>query len=298
MPDEIVPSSPPDPPETMAPTDMGPPEAGPTGVEGIADTRSVVVPDMGRVLSAELIGTAVLVLCGPGAAILVPGFEGKQILVSFSFGFALLAMAYVIGPVSGCHINPAVTFGMLLARKVSVRQAVFSWVGQVIGAIAGAAIIWGIARGAAGFQRGGFASNGWDRPFVDGGPVYGLGSVIVVEVVFTALLVFVVLATTGKRFSIGFGGLVAGLTLALIHLVTIPIDNTSVNPARSLATALFADTSPNALGQLWAFIVFPMVGAVVGLVAWLLVDDSQLEDTRLDTDFLRSTRDAADRVID
>ncbi|MDQ3469302.1 MAG: aquaporin [Actinomycetota bacterium] len=265
---------------------------------GIADTRSVVIPDHGRILSAELVGTAVLVMCGPGAAILVPGFPGKQILVAFAFGFALLAMVYVISPVSGCHINPAVTLAMLMTNKVTVRHAVHAWIGQIVGGIFGAAIIYGIATGADGFDRGGFASNGWDRSFTADGPIYGLGSVIVVEVVFTALLVFVVLATSTRKFAPGFGGLVAGLTLTLIHLVTIPIDNTSVNPARSLATALFADAEPNALGQLWAFIVFPLLGAVVGVVVWLMIDESRLEDTMLDTDFLRMARDRADDLVD
>lgn len=265
---------------------------------GIADTRSVVIPDYGSILSAELIGTAVLVLCGPGAAILVPDFAGKLILVSLSFGLALLAMAYAIGSVSGCHINPAVTLGMLLANKVNVRHAVYAWIGQIVGGIFGAAVIYGIASGADGYERGGFASNGWDRPFTGDGPIYGLGSTIVVEIVFTALLVFVVLSTTTRKFVPGFGGLVAGLTLTLIHLVTIPIDNTSVNPARSLATAIFADADPNALGQLWAFILFPMIGAVLGVFVWLMVDDSRLEETRLDTDFLRATRDSVDDIVD
>ncbi|MFV0309381.1 MAG: aquaporin [Desertimonas sp.] len=263
----------------------------------IADTSGVRF-DFGRILAAELVGTAVLVLCGPGSAILVPGFPGKQILVAFAFGLALMSMAYVIGPVSGCHINPAVTLGMVIARKVSHRHAAYAMVGQLIGGIGAAAVIWGIASGRGGYERGGFASNGWDRPFTDAGHIYGLGSVIIVEVVFTALLVFVVLATTGSRFPAGFGGLVAGLTLTLIHLVTIPIDNTSVNPVRSLATAIFADSDPNALGQVWAFILFPLIGAVIGVVVWLLVDESSLEDTMLDTDFLRAARDAADDLVE
>lgn len=281
-----------DPADTAVPVDPA------AAAVGIADTRSVVVPDYGRIFGAELVGTAVLVLCGPGSAILVPDFPGKLILVSLSFGLALLAMAYAIGSVSGCHVNPAVTLGMLLANKVNTRHAVAAWIGQVLGGIGGAAVIYGIASGTDGYERGGFASNGWDRPFTADGPVYGLGSTIVVEVVFTALLVFVVLSTTTRKFVPGFGGLVAGLTLALIHLVTIPIDNTSVNPARSLATAIFADADPNALGQLWAFIVFPLIGAVVGVFVWLMVDDSRLEETRLDTDFLRASRDTVDGVVD
>ena len=118
------------------------------------------------------------------------------------------------------------------------------------------------------------------------------------EIVFTALLVFVVLSTTGRRFAPGFGGLAAGITLALIHLVTIPVDNTSVNPARSIATAIFADTSPSAISQLWVFIIFPLIGAVVGVFVWLLVDEATLESTMLDTDMLRRTRDTIDDAVD
>jgi aquaporin Z len=262
----------------------------PTVGAGIADTRGVI-QSYSPIVAAEFVGTAVLVMAGPGAAILSP--ELGHLGVALSFGFALLIMAYVIGPISGCHINPAVTLGMLLARKIRPRQAVFSWIAQVLGGVFGAAVIYGIASGRDGWERGGFASNGWDR---DG--FSGLGSTIVVEIVFTALLVFVVLSTTGRRFAPGFGGLAAGLTLTVIHLVTIPVDNTSVNPARSIATAIFGDASPNALGQLWAFIVFPLIGAVVGVFVWLLVDEATLEATMLDTDALRATRDVLDDAID
>ena len=125
-----------------------------------------------------------------------------------------------------------------------------------------------------------------------------MGAAIVVEIVFTALFVFIVLSTTGRRFAPGFGGLTAGITLAVIHMATIPVDNTSVNPARSLATALFADTSPSALSQLWVFIIFPLIGSVVGVFVWLLVDEATLESTMLDTDFLRTTRDTLDDATD
>jgi aquaporin Z len=234
----------------------------------------------------------VLVLCGPGAAILA-GDAINTLGIALAFGFALLVMAYVIGPVSGCHINPAVTLGMLIAKKITTQHAVYAWVAQVLGGVFGAAIIYGIASGREGWERGTFASNGWDR---DG--LSGLGAAIIVEIVFTALFVFVVLTTTGRRFAPGFGGLVAGITLALIHLATIQVDNTSVNPARSLATAIFADTSPSALGQLWVFIIFPLIGALVGVFVWLLVDEATLESTMLDTDFLRQTRDTVDDAVD
>ncbi len=243
----------------------------------------------GRILAAELVGTLVLMLGGPGVAILLPATgllpEGdastavgliRILMIALGFGLSLLIMAYVIGPISGCHINPAVTLGMLLARKVDLTRAVYMWIGQVVGAIGGAAIIFGIASGKDGFERGQFAANLWS------GPYFGLGSAIVVEVLLTGLLVLVVLFTTTKKFTPGMGGLVIGLTLTLIHLISIPVDNTSVNPARSLATALFADTSTEALQQLWAFILFPLIGGVLGVVIWLMLDDARLEDTELD----------------
>jgi aquaporin Z len=250
--------------------------------------RSMEPRNNGRILAAELVGTLVLMLGGPGVAILLPTLgllpDGdastgagllKILIIALGFGLSLLIMAYVIGPISGCHINPAVTLGMFLARKVDLTQAVYSWIGQVVGAISGAAIIYGIASGRDGFQRGQFAANLWS------GKYYGLGSAIVVEVVLTGLLVMVVLFTTTKKFAPGMGGLVIGFTLTLIHLISIPVDNTSVNPARSLATALFADGHTDALQQLWAFILFPMIGGVVGVVVWLMLDDARLEDTDL-----------------
>ncbi|MGH9135076.1 MAG: aquaporin, partial [Ilumatobacteraceae bacterium] len=231
----------------------------------------------GRILAAELVGTAVLVMAGPGSAILAG--EAIGVLgVALAFGLSLLIMCYVIGPISGSHINPAVTLGMLLAKKIDTGRAVISWIGQFVGAIIGALIIFLIANSRDGFERGGFASNGWDR---DG--FSNLAATIIVEIVFTGIFVWVVLATTTGRFSPGMGGVVAGLTLTMVHLVTIPVDNTSVNPARSLATAIFADTDPNALGQIWAFIIFPLIGAVLGVLLFLLIDDSTLEDTMLDS---------------
>ena len=265
-------------------------ERDPTVGAGIADAPGVVTSHA-PIVAAEFVGTAILIMCGPGAAILAP--ELGQLGVSLAFGFALLILAYVIGPISGCHINPAITLGMLLTKKVTPRFAAFAIGAQVLGGIFGAIVIYGIASGRDGWERGTFASNGWDRNGLS-----GMGAMIVVEIVFTALFVFVVLTTTGRRFAPGFGGLVAGLTLAVIHLATIPVDNTSVNPARSIATAIFADTDPSALGQLWAFIVFPLIGSVVGVFIWLLVDEATLESTMLDTEVLRDTRDALDDVID
>lgn len=245
-------------------------------------------PNHGRILAAELVGTLVLMLGGPGVAILLPSLgllpEGdattgaglvKMLIIALGFGFSLLIMAYAIGPISGCHINPAVTLGMRLTRKVTTMHAVYAWIGQVVGGVGGAAIIYGIASGRDGFERGQFAANLWS------GKYYGLGSAIIVEVLLTGLLVMVVLFTTTKKFAPGFGGVVAGITLALIHMISIPVDNTSVNPARSLGTAIFADGNTEAMQQLWAFIVFPLIGAVLGVVVWLMLDDSRFEETSL-----------------
>ena len=246
----------------------------------------------GRILGAEMVGTAVLMLGGPGVAIFTAPHVGV-LGVALGFGLSLAIMAYVIGPISGCHINPAVTLGMLLARKINGAHAVFAWIGQVIGGVGGAALIWGMASGRDDWKRGQFAANLWS------GEYYGLGAAIVAEVVLTALLVMVVLFTTTRKFAPGMGGLVAGLTLTVIHLISIPVDNTSVNPARSLGTALFADPSYEALQQLWAFIVFPLVGAVVGVLLWLMLDDSRLEDTMLaNVPGLDDVRDVLDKVAD
>lgn len=221
--------------------------------------------DSVRIFSAEAIGTAVLMIVGPGSAILAADVISVT-GVSLAFGFALLIMAYAIGSVSGCHINPAVTLAFVLARKLEVAKAATYWVAQLVGAAIGGGIIYLISENGDIDKTKVFAANGWGEK-INGS--FGLGSAIVVEIVFTALLIFVVLSTTTKNFPAGFGGLAAGVTLAAIHLATIPVDNTSVNPARSFGAAIFAGS--DALGQLWAFIVFPLIGAAVGVVAWTLV---------------------------
>ncbi len=228
-----------------------------------------------RIFGAEVMGTAVLMLIGVGSAVLAADVIGV-FGVAFAFGLALLAMAYTIGHVSGCHINPAVTLGFLLSRTITVTQALFYWAAQIAGATLGGLIIYIVSRNGELDQTDVFAANGWG----DGiGSPFGLGATIVVEIVFTALLVFVVLSTTTVGYPSGFGGLAAGLTLAMIHLATIPVDNTSVNPARSFGAAIFSGS--DAIDQLWAFIVWPLVGAVAGFLLWLLVHDSDLKDTML-----------------
>lgn len=248
-----------------------------------------------RLLAAEFVGTTVLMLGGPGTAILAADSVGV-LGVSLAFGLSLLVMAYVIGPVSGCHINPAVTVGLALARKIKTATVPFYVVGQLLGAAFGAFLIYLVANGDDSFTAtNNFAANGWGSK-LGGGNAYGIGSVAVVEVVLTALLVLVVLFTTNRNFTAAMGGLTAGLTLALIHLISIPVDNTSVNPARSFGAALFSGS--DAWSQLWAFIVFPIIGAAVGVLVWLALSDAQLEDTMLANDRLLDVRDRATSLSD
>lgn len=223
-----------------------------------------------KLFLAETLGTFILMLGGPGTAILVPGFDGKVLLVALAFGLSLLVAAYAIGPVSGCHINPAVTIGMVAAKKLQPALAPVYIVGQIAGAALGGLAIWGIANGVNGFDATpqNFAVNGWANLSPAG---YNFGAMLIVELVLTAILMYVVLSTTHEKFSAGFGGLTAGMTLALIHMISIPVDNTSVNPARSFGVAIFA--GGDAMEQLWAFIVFPIAGAIIGTVVYKVIND-------------------------
>jgi aquaporin Z len=210
---------------------------------------------------AEAVGTFVLVFGGVGSAVLAGthiGFLG----VSFAFGLSLLAMVYTIGPISGCHINPAVTLGVLLARRIRAAEAAGYMVAQVVGAVIASAVLLIVARGTvAGYDPAiaGFGANGFGLHSPGG---YSLGAAFVVEVVLTMFLIVTVLGATDVKAPVGFAGLAIGLVLVLIHLVGIPITNTSVNPARSIGPALFVGGW--ALQQLWVFIVAPFVGAAVG----------------------------------
>ncbi len=246
-----------------------------------------------KVMMAELVGTTVLMLGGPGSAVLA-GDRIGTLGVALAFGLSLLVMAYVIGPISGCHINPAVSVALWISRKIDRRHMTFAILGQLLGAVVGGFIIWVIAHGHKGFDATNkFAQNGWGH-WSPG--QYNLGATMVVEIVFTAVLVIVVLATTDHRFAVGMYGMAVGFTLTVIHLVTIPVDNTSVNPARSIGAALFAGRA--AIRQLPVFIVFPLIGAVLGVVVWLAVDDSRLEDTMLANRATVATRDAMTKVVD
>lgn len=214
-------------------------------------------PTLVRSLVAEFIGTALLVAIAVGAA--VGGIDSIGSLgVALAFGLTLLALAYAIGPISGCHINPAVTLGVLLSRGMTTMEAGLYWVAQFAGAIAGAALLQLLTSdfGDVTDQTGVLGANDW------GATISGPGA-FVLEVLLTFVLVAVVLLVTGKAAAPGFAGLAIGLTLAAVHLIGIPLTGTSVNPARSLGPALFAGGEP--LEDVWLFLVAPLVGAVVAV---------------------------------
>jgi aquaporin Z len=222
--------------------------------------------------AAEFFGTFVLVFGGCGAAVLAGdkiGFAG----VAFAFGLSLLAMVYTIGPISGCHINPAVTLGLLLSGKFEAKYVPGYVIAQIFGAIVAAAVLLLIAEGrVTGYDPAvaGFAANGFGAHSPGG---FDLLAAFITEVVLTFFLVFTVLGATDTKSPVGFAGLAIGLVLTLIHLVGIPVTNTSVNPARSIGPALFVGGW--ALAQLWLFIVAPLIGAAVAAVAYQVIRISE-----------------------
>jgi aquaporin Z len=212
---------------------------------------------------AELVGTFWLVLGGCGSAVLAAAFPdvGIGLLgVSLAFGLTVVTMAYAIGHISGCHLNPAVSVGLWAGGRFPAGQVLPYIASQVVGAIAAGGVLYLIASGKAGFDAAaGFASNGYDDHSPGG---YSLGSALVCEVVMTAMFLVVILGATDARAPAGFAPLAIGLALTLIHLISIPVTNTSVNPARSTGVALFAGGW--AVGQLWLFWVAPIGGALLG----------------------------------
>ena len=230
--------------------------------------------NLGHRLSAEFIGTLWLVLGGCGSAVLAAAFPnvGIGLLgVSFAFGLTVLTMAYAIGHVSGCHLNPAVSVGLCVGGRFPASELVPYIVAQVVGGAAGAGILYLIASGAPGFDlAGGFASNGYG----DHSPGhYSLFAGFVTEVVMTFAFLFVIMGATHGRAPVGFAPIAIGLCLTLIHLVSIPVTNTSVNPARSTGPALFVGGW--ALQQLWLFWVAPLLGGALGGAVYRYVGGEQ-----------------------
>ncbi|MCP3978866.1 MAG: aquaporin Z [bacterium] len=231
---------------------------------------------MTRKLGAEFIGTFWLVLGGCGSAVLAATFPSTGIGfvgVSFAFGLTVLTMAYAIGHISGCHLNPAVSVGLWVGGRFPASELIPYIVAQVLGAVAGAGVLYVIASGAAGFDlAGGFASNGFAEHSPGG---YGLTSALVTEIAMTFMFLIIILGATSSRAPAGFAPIAIGLGLTLIHLISIPVTNTSVNPARSTGPAIFVGGW--ALSQLWLFWVAPIVGAALagGVSRWLEGGDNK-----------------------
>lgn len=216
--------------------------------------------------TAEFIGTLWLVLGGCGSAVLAAaypelgiGFAG----VALAFGLTVLTMAYAIGHISGCHLNPAVSLGLWAGGRMDGKDLLPYIIAQVLGGIAGAGILFLIASGKPGFEAGSFAANGYGDLSPGG---YGLTAALVTEVVMTFMFLVVIMGATHKKAPAGLAGVAIGLALTLIHLISIPVTNTSVNPARSTSQALFAETA--AMSQLWLFWLAPILGAVLAGVAY------------------------------
>jgi aquaporin Z len=223
-----------------------------------------------KTYGAEFFGTFWLVLGGCGSAVLAAAFPdvGIGLLgVSLAFGLTVLTMAYAIGHVSGCHLNPAVSVGLWLGGRFSSKELLPYVVAQVLGALAAGGVLYLIASGKAGFDASaGFASNGYGDHSPGG---YSMLSALVTEVVMTAFFLLIILGATDARAPQGFAPLAIGLGLTLIHLISIPVTNTSVNPARSTGVAFFAGGW--ALGQLWLFWVAPLVGAAIGATIYKFI---------------------------
>lgn len=247
----------------------------PTAQE-LAEPEAVSEP---KKWAAEALGTFILVICGLGTLVLA-GDRVGALGVAFAFGLSLMFLVYAIGPISGCHVNPAVTLGQLLLGRISAVGAAGYVIAQLIGAFLAGLVLFALAKNLPSYDRAvdGLGANGWGAhsPSAVTGPLgahvlqngYGLAATIIIEVMLTALLVFVVLASTDQLSDVPLAGLSIGVTLTVIYLVSLPIDNTSVNPARSLAVAPYQD---GAMAQVWAFVVFPLIGGALGALVYGMV---------------------------
>ena len=237
---------------------------------------------MVRELVAEAVGTFLLVFFAVGVATLSFGFKiagasnsAGVVTTALAFGLVLIGLAYALGPISGCHVNPAVTVGFLLSKRMGLKEAVGYWIAQFIGGIAGALVLWGVVSGSPEYSRKttGLGADGYGKLSM---VHLNVGAAFATEVILTMLFVFIILAVTSKIGAPGFAGLVIGLTLTTVHLIGIPLTGTSVNPARSLGPALIVGGT--ALSQVWLFIVAPMIGGILGALGFrfLLAEEETL----------------------
>ncbi|WP_282128971.1 aquaporin Z [Roseobacter litoralis] len=225
---------------------------------------------MTKRLMAEFFGTFWLVFGGCGSAVLAAGVADVGIGwlgVSLAFGLTVMTMAYTVGHISGGHFNPAVSLGLMIGGRFDGKDLLPYWAAQVAGAVVAAAVLFVVVSGGVGFEGvGGFASNGYAEASPQG---YSMMSVLVIEVVLTAFFLIIILGSTSSGAPAGFAPIAIGLGLTLIHLISIPVSNTSVNPARSTGVALFAEGP--AVGQLWLFWVAPLIGAAIGAAIWKMM---------------------------
>jgi aquaporin Z len=248
---------------------------------------------MVRKAIAEMLGTGFLVFFGCGVATLTLGFRlsgidlaSAIIAIALAFGLALVALAQSIGPITGCHVNPAVTLGALLSGRIALAEAIVYWISQFVGGILGALLLWGVFNTSPYYNtsRIGLGADGWGADSIIH---IGAGGAFLTEVVLTSLFVFVVLAVTGKATNKITDGLIIGLTLGAVHLVGVAITGTSVNPARSLGPALIVGGT--ALNQVWLFIVAPLVGAIVAAGVYFLLYSGSLAPKPSPTSPVRPT---------
>lgn len=250
-----------------------------------------------RKLAAEAVGTALLVIFAVGAATLSFGFgltgsstSAGVITTAMAFGLVLVGLAYALGSVSGCHVNPAVTMGFLVAKRISTRDAIGYWIAQFAGGIAGALILWGIFESSTQYTKStGLGTDGYDSHSMIH---LGVGGAFIAEVILTFLFVFVVLQVTKQVQSAAVAGLAIGLALAIVHIFGIPLTGTSVNPARSLGPALVVQG--DALNQVWLFIVAPLIGGAIAAIASVFfVEDTTDAAESVDVD----VRDATPKTV-
>ena len=251
-----------------------------------------------RLASAEFVGTTLVVLGGPGLLVL-GGPEIGTTGVAIGFGISLAVAIGVLGAVA----NPMFSLALWLAKAISLKEAVSDWVGQLLGGVFGGAVLWGLSNttglttGVNGWQPGNGVDSGVDLG-VTTGPFAELGVVLAAELVFATLLVTVLLSAIREQRSNAATAAFVGATATVATLFLLPISGSGLNPARSLGTAIFADTSPNALGQVWLFIVVPIVAAVAGLLVWLAIDEATIDDTVFDDTIVETIADKAADLVD